>query len=92
MKFLLVLLVVLGGAWLLLGRKRGGGGSRGDGDGLPGRGPADDRVAPAKPPVIEAVTMVACAHCGVHLPAADLLFDTAGRPFCSDAHLLAGPR
>lgn len=75
MKYLLVLVVVLVGAWLLLrdratppreghGRRRGGGPD----------------------------TMVACAHCGVHLPDGEALRDAAGRPFCSDAHRLAGPR
>ena len=36
--------------------------------------------------------MVACAHCGVHLPRPDAMFDADGRVFCSDAHRLAGPR
>jgi uncharacterized protein len=36
--------------------------------------------------------MLACAHCGVHLPSADALRDAAGRAYCSDAHRLAGPR
>jgi uncharacterized protein len=36
-------------------------------------------------------TFVACAHCGVHLPAADAVTDGALR-YCSDAHRLAGPR
>jgi uncharacterized protein len=87
MKYLLVLLVVVVGAWLLLGRGRG---SRRDG--LPGDRRAEPRVPPAAPPAIDAVTMVACAHCGVHVPAADLCFDAAGRPYCSDAHRVAGPR
>ncbi len=36
--------------------------------------------------------MLACAHCGVHLPQADARLDAAGRPYCSDAHRLLGPR
>ena len=36
--------------------------------------------------------MLACAHCGVHLPQAEALMDVAGRPFCGEAHRLAGPR
>jgi len=36
--------------------------------------------------------MLACAHCGVHLPQAEALTDGAGRPFCGEAHRLAGPR
>lgn len=36
--------------------------------------------------------MVACAHCGVHLPRGDALFDAAGQPYCVEAHRLAGPK
>lgn len=43
----------------------------------------------AAPPV---VPMIACAHCGVHLPQAEASFDVAGRPYCGEAHRLAGPR
>jgi uncharacterized protein len=42
----------------------------------------------ASPPV---ATFVACAHCGVHLPAGDALSDGT-RHYCSEAHRLAGPR
>jgi uncharacterized protein len=37
-------------------------------------------------------TMLACVHCGVHLPKADALFDVGGKPYCSEAHRLQGPR
>jgi uncharacterized protein len=37
-------------------------------------------------------TMLACAHCGVHLPQAEARMDVAGRPYCGDAHRLLGPR
>lgn len=87
MKYVIVLLVVLVGAWLLLGRRR-----TDRRDELQGRERADPRVPPAEPPAIDAVTMVACAHCGVHVPAADLCFDAAGRPYCSEAHRAVGPR
>ena len=53
-----------------------------------GRG---DAARPPKPPD-GAQPMLACAHCGVHLPRADALMDAGGRPFCSEAHRLAGPR
>ncbi len=35
--------------------------------------------------------MVECAHCGVHLPAADAVLG-GDRVYCSEAHRLAGPR
>ena len=41
------------------------------------------------PPV---AAMLACAHCGLHVPKAEALFDAAGRPYCGEAHRLAGPR
>lgn len=46
-------------------------------------------TGPAKPPQVE--DMVACAHCGVHLPASEACQDTAGQPYCSAAHRDAGP-
>lgn len=39
-----------------------------------------------------ATAMLACAHCQVHLPQDDALFDVAGRPYCSAEHRAAGPR
>ena len=36
--------------------------------------------------------MLACAQCGLHVPKAEALFDAAGRPYCGEAHRLAGPR
>jgi len=44
-----------------------------------------------RPPAGGAEGMVACAHCGVHLPRSEALADGA-RLFCSAAHRLAGPR
>jgi uncharacterized protein len=81
MKYLLVLLVVIVGAWLLMGRRRG--------DGAPPQGPAakGGKAGTKKPQ-----EMLACAHCGVHLPQAEAVMDAGGRPFCSEAHRLAGPR
>jgi uncharacterized protein len=46
------------------------------------------RPAPPRLPV----NMVACAHCGVHLPQTEALFDVAGRPYCSEGHRVGGPR
>jgi uncharacterized protein len=40
----------------------------------------------------EPVVMLTCAHCGVHLPQDEAVFDAAQRPFCGEAHRIAGPR
>ena len=81
MKYLLVLLVVIVGAWLLIGRRRG--------DRSPPAGPA---AKAGKADKNKPQEMLACAHCGVHLPRDDALLDNAGRPFCGEAHRIAGPR
>ncbi|MCW5632181.1 MAG: hypothetical protein KIT17_02505 [Rubrivivax sp.] len=36
--------------------------------------------------------MIACAHCGVHLPRPDAVFDAEGRSYCGEPHRVAGPR
>ena len=76
MKYLLVLLVVVVGLWLLAGRR----GSR-----------ADPPLAKKQRPPVASPDMVACAHCGMHVPAPEALRDAAGRPFCEEAHRVAGP-
>lgn len=78
MKYLLVLLVVGVGLWLLLGR-----GKR-----------ARRRVDAAAARKAEAANarMAACAHCGLHLPEPEALFDAQGRPYCGDEHRRLGAR
>jgi len=77
LKFLLVLLVVGIGLWSLLSRLRGpGGGAAGGGA---------TKQAGTTP-----VVMVECAHCGLHLPAADAVPE-GSRLYCSDAHRRLGP-
>jgi uncharacterized protein len=78
MKFLLLLLVVAFALWLLK--------TKGRAAPPPSRRPD----APKAPP--QPATMLACVHCGVHLPQADTVQDAAGRAYCSEAHRLAGPR
>lgn len=78
MKYLLVLLVVVIGLWSLLARVRGPGDGKAAGKG--------GAKAPGKVPVV----MVECAHCGLHLPAADALPE-GSRLYCSDAHRRLGP-
>ncbi len=79
MKYLLVLLVVGIGLWMLVARLRGPRGGDGHSDG-----------GSTKPPGNAPAEMVACAHCGLHLPAADALPEGA-RLYCSDAHRRLGP-
>ena len=78
MKFLLVLVVVGVGLWMLVSRLRGGAGS-------------SDKVgrADGKPP-IGPVVMVECAHCGLHLASGDAVAE-GSRLYCSDAHRRLGP-
>ncbi len=47
------------------------------------------KAAPGKTPASQAI--VACAHCGVHLPQAEAVVGAGGN-FCTEAHRLAGPR
>ena len=83
MKYLILLLVIVVVAWLTIGRLR--------------RPPEAEKPATKATPSqaakqAEPQAMLACVHCGVHLPQAEALQDAAGRPFCSEAHRLAGPR
>ncbi len=82
MKYLILLLVIGVVVWLTIGRRR-----------RPDAGKSDTKTEPSQPPAKSSPqAMLACVHCGVHLPQAEALPDAAGRPFCSEAHRLAGPR
>jgi uncharacterized protein len=81
MKFLLLLLVVAFALWLLKTKGRAA---------PPTSRRPDAPPTPKAPP--QPATMLACVHCGVHLPQADTVQDAAGRAYCSEAHRLAGPR
>lgn len=76
---LLIIVVVLValGLWLLKGRRSGPSGAGGGAARRRGNEPA---------------TMVACAHCGVHLPSPEASYDAEGRSYCGEAHRVAGPR
>jgi uncharacterized protein len=82
-KILVLVLVVLLVAWLMFGRRRP---------------PADDAPEPSAKQRQRRhkndgpQTLLACAHCGIQLPQAEVQFDASGRTFCSEAHRLAGPR
>ncbi|MBA4177027.1 MAG: hypothetical protein C0505_10780 [Leptothrix sp. (in: Bacteria)] len=80
MKFLLLLAVIGVAIWMFKARHR-----------VPG----PKKPPPAQRPEGKAAAptpMLVCAHCGVHLPKTDAVFDPAGRAFCSAAHLQAGAR
>ncbi len=85
MKYLILLLVIAVVAWLTIGRRR-----RPSEGSKPGPKPAAPAAEKPAPPAPQA--MLACVHCGIHLPQSDAVQDAAGRPFCSEAHRLAGPR
>ncbi|MDM0105312.1 PP0621 family protein [Variovorax sp. J22R24] len=72
MKYLLVLAVVFIAIWIWRKNRR---------EEMQSRPPP-----PAKPPAVGAPqAMVRCAHCGLHLPAADAITGPAG-VYCSAAH------
>ena len=76
MKYLLLLLVVGVVLFIMFGRSR--------------KAPEEGHPVTRRPK--EASPMLACAHCGVHLPRDEAVLDAAGRPYCGDAHRIAGPR
>jgi uncharacterized protein len=87
MKYLLVVAVVVGVLWLLAVQRR----RQRMRDDRPGPAPRPGAVppgdgAPASPPA----AMVACAHCGVHLPRPDAL-ERDALSYCSAEHRAAGP-
>ncbi len=81
LKLLLIVAVLAVAGWLWMGRRR------------PPGGPPVEPKSPSKPAAAAAPEpMLACACCGVHLPKADALLDAGGKPYCSPAHRLQGPR
>lgn len=70
MKYLLVLMAILAGVWLWRSRR------------VDQQPPAPSKMRqPARPDA-----MVACRHCGVHLPASEAISDPKGH-YCSVEHL-----
>jgi len=78
-RFLFIIAIVGFGLWWMFGRRRGDDAAKPEAD-----APVEKQAAPQ--------SMVACAHCGVHLPQAETVADAEGRLFCGEAHRLAGPR
>ena len=81
MKLVVVLLAGLLLVWLVLGsiRRRAKQARR------------EGTAAPEARPAVPLEGMVACAHCGVHLPSSLALLDR-GRTYCCSAHREDGPR
>ena len=77
MKLLLLLLVIAFAGWLITTRRRGAGTAAKKS--RPGAG--------GQPPA----AMIACTHCGVHVPQPDTVTDGQGRRYCSESHRIAGP-
>ena len=76
MKYVLLIAVVGVVLWLMFSR---------------GRRTEQVRQRETKRAAAGPVSMLQCAHCGVHLPKSDALFDAGGRPYCGEPHRLAGP-
>ncbi len=85
LKLLILLVVALVALlWFTKGRLRGQGPAKGQPNGAAGASGAAEKNGPA--------TIVACAHCGVHLPQSDAVTDGAGVTYCGLPHRLAGKR
>lgn len=77
--FLVVAVVAV--LWFTKGRLRGNGPAQKPPGGARG---ADKKAG--------AATIVACAHCGVHLPQTDAVTDSAGLAYCGEPHRAVGKR
>lgn len=55
------------------------------------RPPATKTPRHGPPPARDALPMLRCHRCGVHLPAADAVTDAAGHAYCSLDHRRLGP-
>jgi uncharacterized protein len=86
-KYLLLLAVVFLAFWWLRRGRGGDESARKPRQEAPGGGHRKGAPGPAEP-----TPMLACAHCGVHLPRAEAVSDADGRAYCGEAHRLAGPR
>ena len=100
MKYLLVLIVVGVGLWMLTARfrrHRDKNGSKNQSSDRPKERPTEGPTERAESTASDGKTskrpqeVVACRHCGVHLPAQEAVYREK-LPYCSEAHLEAGPR
>ena len=55
-------------------------------------GPRRAAPAPPKPAApTQALSMVSCLHCGVHVPSQEAVSDAQGQVYCCTAHRQLGP-
>lgn len=78
MKYLLLLVIVVAVLWLMRMGRTGETDAKSARDAARGAAPRQ-RAAPPQ-------EIVACAHCGVHLPRSEALPGPAGRLYCSESH------
>ncbi len=87
---LLFVLFLIGLFYARRALRRGGGAPSGGRDG--GGAPADDGRGNGRPAAgAEIEQMVACVHCGLHVPESESVRG-AGGVFCSEEHRRLGPR
>jgi uncharacterized protein len=87
---LILILAVVGGLWWLLSVRSRPRGDRGSDRSTPSD--AAPATGPKTRPNTGPDTMVACAHCDLHLPRSEAVVGEGGALFCSAAHAQSGAR
>lgn len=91
MRNLLVFVLVLIGIFYVRRALRRSDGRRGGGGAAPGGADTSERETARPERTVEVEQMVACAHCGLHVPESEGIRGVGGI-FCSEAHRRLGPR
>jgi uncharacterized protein len=79
-KYLVLLLIVVAVLWVMRSGRSAGSSTKG------ARGADDMPPAAARQGDEPVQQVVACAHCGVHLPRSEALPAPGGRLYCSESH------
>jgi uncharacterized protein len=87
MKFVVLALIVAVLGWLFFGlqRKTSAPARKERGEEEPGASAGTSAASATQ------VTMVRCAHCGVHMPVTEAIVDAQGRHYCCAEHRERGP-
>lgn len=85
-RLLILIGLAVGVLWWLFGRKRV------DAEERQASPPAAPRAGHSTARRAAPAQIVACAHCGVHLPRDEATADAQGRLYCGEEHRVAGPR